>query len=138
MMKEALNSLPVSLEDAYRGIIKRIAAKGHMAMEQAWQTLTWIFYVARPLAMYELREAITVRSGDTELDENLPHPDDILKVCESLVVWDSLSEVVRSTHYSVQEFLTHNGINERLSRVTLAVTCSTYLAFDAFDQLGIG
>jgi hypothetical protein len=135
MMKDALNSLPATLENAYQRIIDRIGEKGEDTLQLAWRILSWVFHAARPLRMYEIREAISVRLGDNELDEqDFLHPDDIVEVCESLLVYDESSEIVRFTHYSVQEFLSNNCTQELQSCVLLANTCIAYLGFDAFDE----
>ena len=56
--------------------------------------------------MTELREALSVREGDRELNEQfMLHPSTILQACQSLVTYEERNDVVRFTHYSVQEFL---------------------------------
>ena len=133
-MKEALMSLPASLENAYKDIVIRITEKGKDAIQLAWRILSWVFYAFRPLSMDELREAIAVEPEDIELEQNLMDPDDIVEICESLLVHDESSETVRFAHYSVNEFLTNCCMQDLLSCVHLANTCLTYLAFKTFDE----
>jgi hypothetical protein len=84
--------------------------------------------------MDELREAISVRSGDRALVEMyLMKGTRIVEVCEGLVVHDDIDDLVRFTDYSVHEFLQVNGSLGLLSSVDLAKTCLTYLTFDVFS-----
>ena len=124
-MKEALNSLPVNVEHVYNGILSRIREKGVDEMQLAWRILSWGFHAARPLHMDELREALSVRPGDNDLDETvLLAANRITKVCESLLVYDKISKIVRFTHYSVLEFLEASCSQHLCSQITLARTCT--------------
>jgi hypothetical protein len=100
MMKDALNSLPATLENAYQRIIDRIGEKGEDTLQLAWRILSWVFHAARPLRMYEIREAISVRLGDNELDEqDFLHPDDIV---DAKVCWFTMNPVKSSDSLIIQ------------------------------------
>jgi len=125
---DALNALPVNLNDVYEDIMDRIKGKGENDKKLAMQILSWLFRAARPLRMEELREALSIRPGDKELDETVfLRPETIVEACGSLVVYDECSEIVRFAHYSVQEYLENKGLP---SSIHLADTCLTYLAFN--------
>ena len=57
--------------------------------------------------------------------------DDIIEMCQSLVVHEESSGVVRFIHPTVQEFLKSL---ELLPVINLAKTCLTYLENNAFDR----
>ena len=59
---------------------------------------------------------------------------DIIEWCQSLVVREESSGVVRFIHPTVKEFLK----SRKLSVINLARTCLTYLEFNAFDDICLG
>jgi hypothetical protein len=139
-MRRALKTLPATPEDAYREIMNRIKNAGEHTPRTAFRTLAWIFRAARPLQMDELREALAVHEVWSEDEEiiNLQYivkqysVTGILKNCQSLVIHDTASGVVRFTHPTVQPFLA----TQDLPQVSeLAMTCLTYLGFDGFNQI---
>ena len=83
--------------------------------------------------MNELRELLVIEEGDTELDERQSSAEDIIAVCQSLIVCDPQSNVVRFTHFTVQEFL-EKCKDKLLLPTELAKVCLTYLAFDVFEE----
>ena len=134
LMNDSLSSLPSTVHSAYENIIHRITESGPESEEVAWRILTWIFRCARPLKIFELQEALSVRQGDSELfPQYFMSPDDITERCESLVIYDTERDVIRFTHYSVYEFLNANCI-DKLLPTYLAMTCLTYLQFNEFEE----
>lgn len=120
----ALDSAPRDLSDAYEAVFARIERRSKCAKSLALRTLSWVFYAKRSLHMDELREALAVRDSDIQLHETyLLDPGSIVEVCESLIVHDDSSGIVRFTHYTVQEFLQSNNVIPLLSMVDLAKTC---------------
>jgi hypothetical protein len=114
-MEMALKTLPANPNGAYK------------------QVITWIFHAARPLLIDELREVLY-------LEDNHVHPDsihefniiDIIEMCQSLIVHEESSGIIRFIHPTVQEYL--NSV--KLSPVVnLAKTCLRYLMKDAFDSV---
>jgi hypothetical protein len=134
-MREALKSLPIDQLEAYQTIMSRIkeAAEEDPSLP-AIHVLSWIFHAPRPLQMEELREALVVKDGAVDLDHahlNALPATDIVNWCESLVVYDEASGVVRFSHATVQTFLE----TETLLPVNmLAKTTLTYLGFDDFER----
>lgn len=131
-MNHALDSLPTGVTEVYNDILDRIGEKGADAKQFAMRVLSLIFYAARPLRMTELREALSVREGDRELNEQfMLHPSAILQVCQSLVTYEERNDVVRFTHYSVQEFLAGCKL---LSHDVAAKACLASLEFDMLEK----
>jgi hypothetical protein len=140
-MKEALKSLPSSAPDGYQKVMARISAAGETSRTMAFWTLSWVFHACRPLHMDELREALIVqlRKKTDTLDEadmkGLPAAN-IVEFCESLVVYEESSGVVRFSHPTVQEFLESQIRKSQIELpvVDLAKTCLAYLGFKVFEE----
>jgi len=131
-MKEALNTLPTELSTAYQEVIARITRSDTENGDVGMQTMTWIFYAARPLQMDELLVALDVQDGYLDIDEEPQFKlADIIEMCQSLVVHEESSGVVRFVHPTVQSFL--KSLN--LSDVNIAKSCLTYLEYEAFDEI---
>jgi hypothetical protein len=98
------------------------------------QILTWIFHAARPLQMDELRIALDVEDEDpTIVDEPQLSNEDIIEMCQSLVVFEESSGVVRFVHPTVQEFL----VTCNLSDINVARTCLIYLEKTISDDINL-
>lgn len=133
-MEEALESMPITLTEAYNQIISRMDRRGPGVKALALRTLLWICKAARPLQMEEVREFLAIRKGDKDLSRRYcPKPDDILEACESLIMQEKPGGTVVFTHYTVQEFLRNDC--EDLPAITyLPIVCLTYLTFDEFEE----
>ena len=78
------SSLPKTLNEAYDKLIHRIDDNDKVL---AFKILSWVYQAKRPLFMDELREAISVEEGDTDIQtEELTSGDDILECCRGLIV----------------------------------------------------
>ena len=86
------------------------------------------------MTIKELRCALAVEPGDTDLDEeSLPNREYLLSVCGGLVMISGRTETVRFIHYTVQEYFERSGHSQLSSAQTyLATTCITYLSFSTF------
>ena len=102
--------------------------------------MSWITYAERPLTVLELRYALGVQQGASAInEENLYDIDDIVSACGGLVTVDRGQDVdtVRLVHYSTQEFLRQSGETYlRDAHQKTALSCLTYLLYDAFDGDG--
>lgn len=135
---DALRTVPSDLPEAYKEILQRIENKGIGAKRLAMKILSWIFLAKRPLKMDELREALTVREGDTRLKSMyMIGFERIVEICEGLVTMDECSGITRFTHYTVHEFLLHHRgqVTSLLTSIDLAKICLTYLTFEAFEEV---
>ena len=125
-----------ALDGAYSDALARIEGQLDGDQKLAKNVLTWITFAKRPLTTGEIRCALAVEPGKTELDpENKPDVDDILSVCAGLVVADRESAIIRLVHYTTQEYFERNSI--RISpdgEVPIAETCLTYLLFSVFES----
>ena len=132
-MIKALSTLPKDMPEAYKEVLDRIKkAEGE---ETARQVLSWLFHAQRPLKMGELREALSIETDPPDKDlypKYFINPAQILNYCQGLVELDHRSQIIRFTHYTVQEFLTKNQAT-LLGRTDLAKVCLTYLTFDVLE-----
>jgi hypothetical protein len=78
-----------ALDQAYEEAMKRIQSQEAGFHELAKRVLSWITCARRPLTTLELRHALAVEVGDSELGEdNLQEIGEIVSVCASLVSID--------------------------------------------------
>jgi len=131
-MESALRSALATRIEAYEEILNRIKKTENRTSIAAIRILTWIFYAARPLRIEELSEALCFEVGSTSIDptRNLSYVD-VVEICQSLVVHEEFSGVVRFVHTTVQEFLRER---HKPQVVDLAETCISYLQCGVFDE----
>lgn len=136
-VKLALENLPKgsdAYDKAYRGALERIFAQGEGSSAMARRILAWILCARRPLSTLELRHALAIEPGDTELDEdNFLETGELLDLCGGLVTHDEQSDNVRFIHYTTQEYL------QRMQQtwlphanIEVARSCIAYLSIDSF------
>lgn len=126
---ESLQCLPSDMPSAYKDVLERINRNNSIGLVR--KILSWLFHARRPMRMSELREALSVQRGDKRIyNEYLIESKVLIECCENLVELDSGSEIVRFTHYTVEEFLQKNSVISLLSVVEIARTCWTYLNFE--------
>src|ERR1700722_14607775 len=121
--------------DAYKEAMERIEGQIADSQELAKQVLSWIACAQRPLTTSELRHALAVEIGESELDEdNLPEVEDMVSVCAGLVIVDEESDIIRLVHYTTQEYFerTWRSWFPNAQR-DIATICVTYLSFDIFQ-----
>jgi Cdc6-like AAA superfamily ATPase len=129
-----LNTLPKGLDDVYQEALLRIESQHEDDAKLAKQILSWISFGIRPLTVTEIRHALAVEPGDTDLDEEtLLDEDFLVSVCAGLVTIDQESGTIRLVHYTVQEFFERTRIARFPDAHTnIATTCLVYLSFDVF------
>ena len=135
-MKRALDSsVPDELFELYNEVITSINGKSNDAPQTAQRILSWIYYARRTLKMTELREAIAIGPGDVEPDEeDWMDPDDIVELCESLVIHDAASDTVRFSHEQVQIFLQTRSESYLLPETDIASACLNFLFLDVLRE----
>ncbi|KFY89741.1 hypothetical protein V500_05530 [Pseudogymnoascus sp. VKM F-4518 (FW-2643)] len=105
LMLKRLSSGEEALDKAYDDAIKRIDSQPEGCSTLAKRVLTWISYAERPLTIEELRHALAVEPGDTNLDtDNFEDMEDIVSFCAGLVTVDDKSNIIRLIHYTTQEY----------------------------------
>jgi hypothetical protein len=136
--EDALRKPPKDMPDAYKKTMQRIEHRGPTDKDLALRTLAWIRYGVslRPIKMEELRDLLLTRCGNKDIKIHLRSlPEDIVDVCEGLIVYDIASQTVRFTHFTVQEFFCTPERSSILPPVSeLAKICLTYLTFDVFEE----
>jgi hypothetical protein len=116
--------------------MERIEGQIMNSRDLAKQALSWITCAKRPLTTSELRHALGVEIGESELDgENLPEVEDIISVCAGLMTVDEQSNIIRLVHYTTQEYFERTWTSWFPSaQADIAITCVTYLSFDTFES----
>ncbi|KAJ7706788.1 hypothetical protein B0H17DRAFT_918495, partial [Mycena rosella] len=105
-VRDALSSMPGNLDSIYDEVVERINRQSEDDKKLAWCTLSWVTNAKRPLRPSELREALAVEPGATDLDpDNLLDIDMILSVCAGLVVINQADKRLRLIHYTTQNYL---------------------------------
>lgn len=125
-----------SYSRAYDVVMDRINDQASDARELAHQALSWVVCSQRPLSSLELQHALSLESGDRELDEEkFSTMDDILSVCAGLLVLSQSEGTVALVHYTAQEYFEHDLESWMdTAHATLSTGCITYLSFDDFSS----
>jgi ankyrin repeat protein len=133
-IRQAIRSLPREVNAAFDATLDRIQKQPRNRARLALATLTWISHARRPLQVEELRHALAVTPGDTELEMDSLRPAQfMITCCLGLVTVDQASATVRLVHFSLQEYFQQNSTFP-LGEDMLAEICLTYLSFDVFAQ----
>ena len=133
-LRTALRKLPKgsdAYDQAYKDAIDRIEGQNENSRQLAKQVLSWITCAKRPLTTLELRHALAVEIGDTELDEeNVSEIEDMVSVCAGLVTVDEESNIIRLVHYTTQEYFERTR-REWLpdAETDIASTCILFVFF---------
>jgi hypothetical protein len=129
-IREALKSLPKTLDDTYARILSGINDKYH---QKAIAALQWLAFSERPLLIEELAEAVVINPrADPPFDpeDRLDDPHYILQILSSLVVLSTTDwlkpkgkaiEEIRLAHFSVKEYL----ISDRAKPPPVPTLCTT-------------
>jgi hypothetical protein len=131
-MEKALKTLPVNRIEAYEQVMTRITkSESHTSVTVA-RALTWLFHAARPLRMEELCEALAFEECSADIGGYMNFaPANIIEMCQSLVMHEESSGIVRFIHPTVHEFLKAYD----LPAINLAKTCLAYLENKVFDDI---
>ena len=114
--------------------MERIQRQLRPKVDLANKILSWVIFARRPMTLEELRCALAVEPGDSDLnEEGLLDRGYLLSVCGGLVMTNGDTEIVRFIHYTLQEYFKRARHLELSSAQTyLATTCITYLSFSTF------
>lgn len=123
-------------DHAYKDVMERIEAQVTDKRDLAKQFLSWITYAKRQLTTSELRDALAVEIGESELDkENLPQIEDMVSVCAGLVTVDEESDTIRLVHYTTQEYFERTRTHWfPEAEIYITKTRVTYLSFSKFES----
>jgi len=129
----------LGLGGAYGAMVGRIKAQGGERARLGMAVLMWISHSRRPLQVGELCQAVAIRIGSSDLDnDEIPAIPIWLSCCQGLVMVDKGASTVRLIHFTLQEYLgTHSDLF-RKAHATMAETCLTYLNFQHVKDLSAG
>ena len=139
-LKESLQCLPKDLDKTYDNALERIKQQDSRKLARADQVLTLLNCAKRPLKLEEMRQALSIRRGDTFLDpEALPKTETLISTCCGLVVVEDESQIVRLVHYTTEEYFKRKVPSYRSLEVHgyLAGILITYLCFTTFTEFSI-
>ena len=118
------------LGDAYTATLSRIKAQNRSRSRLGMQALMWVSHSERPLRVAELRHALGVEEGSTDLNtQNIPAIETLLACCLGLITVEKSSSTVRLVHYTLQEYLSRNPNLFPKPHSTIGEVCLTYLNF---------
>ncbi|KAH6951342.1 hypothetical protein DER45DRAFT_576233 [Fusarium avenaceum] len=138
-VRKAIAKLPSGSDaycHAYETAMERIQSQMSDHRDLALRVLSWITCAKRPLTVKELRHALAVEVGSTELDKDaMPEIDIMVQVCIGLVTIDKGDDIIRLVHYTAQEYFEKTqAIWFSKAESDITTTCVTYLNFQQFKS----
>ncbi|KAF1913085.1 ankyrin repeat-containing domain protein [Ampelomyces quisqualis] len=124
--------------EQYDQALERIMNQPAYQADLARQTLAWLTFAQRPLKPAELCTALAVLLSDKKdcVDADcIPEMSLVVSICAGLVVVDEQANIVRSVHYTTQEYFERNHqkwLTQGQKQV--ASTCLAYLSLDTFKN----
>ncbi|KAJ7582098.1 ankyrin repeat-containing domain protein [Mycena floridula] len=139
MLREALALLPDEIHDSYNKTMDRIESQGKFCAPLAKQVFKWLVYAKRPLTMLELRHALAISPGSTQMNPDaITMAERLIEICGGLVVTEKNDKGVdfpRLIHYTTKEYFELKaGSLFPDAQLGLAMACLTYLCFDTLDS----
>ncbi|KAJ7589278.1 hypothetical protein C8J56DRAFT_1025613 [Mycena floridula] len=142
-LHKALALLPDRIMDSYDEAMAHIKAQGKDQYELAHWIFYWLAYAKSPLSVKELQHAVAVSEDMTEMDLDAIVDVDILTdSCAGLIV----IQEQRSYHshgYDQIDYTAQEYFQQKQKLVfpdihhLMAITCLTYLSFNAFNSTSI-
>lgn len=104
--RQALKSLPPTLDETYERILQRVEKKDHTIRKLVQRSLEYITAADPPLTLPQLLEAVSIEE-DTEFleEQDLFDEATILQHCSSLIGVRMVSSHVEFSHFSVAGYL---------------------------------
>ncbi|KAI5867325.1 NACHT domain protein [Durotheca rogersii] len=129
-IREELNALPETLDDAYSRILKRINSLDRDTMrERARMILGWIACSPTPLTVQEIQQAWSIDPENPEYTSGIHGNLNLVRICGPIV--EVIDDYVQFVHFTVKEYLFSSKISGfiDINRATLdlALRCITYL-----------
>lgn len=127
-VREALDNLPVRLNDSYDNAMKRIQRHGRTL-------LRLVAYAQRPLNVYEVEHALALTSESDEiLDDEIIPAGTLISRCAGLVTLNENEEVVFAHYTIVGYFAEHSSKLFGNGHKYMAETTLSYLRLAEFQQ----
>ena len=127
LLKNALASLPKTLDDTYGRILESIP---ECHRRKAVRILQFLAFATRPLSIEEMVDAVAVNlEGERCFDpkNRMPEPREISRYCSSLVIVASIRKVLpgdnseililQLAHFSVREYLASSRVHKAFTQV---------------------
>ncbi|PQE16724.1 Ankyrin repeat-containing domain protein [Rutstroemia sp. NJR-2017a BBW] len=136
-VRKALDTLPKDIDDIYDRTMERVQL--HRQRDLAMQTLTWIVYATRPLAIEEVQQAIAIDDLDPDdayiTEDLLTPPDVIASVCAGLIKVDRESSVIRLVHKTTHEYFDRKGAQHFPgAKLHIGMSCLNYLSLALIEK----
>ncbi|KAJ7589364.1 Pfs, NACHT and ankyrin domain protein, partial [Mycena floridula] len=151
-LRNALALLPEGIMVSYDDAMDRIRSQGKEEYELACRIFYWLAYAKEPLSIEELQHAVAVSDDMTEMDHDAIVDVDMLTgICAGLIVvqqkqvqysyfhhnYQSI-QLVQLVHYTTQEYF---QLRQQQwfpdIHSSMAITCLTYLSFNAFNSTNL-
>lgn len=142
-----MRELPPDLDQTYDNILNSVQIDDRELLRKALQL---ILFSARPMHMREVAEAVIIKPGISEIDEDdrLQRPEDLLDIGKSLFAQDHtlhpMAHFLELSHYSVKEYLLSErikkgpaaafAIDEVHAELNNATSLLTYLGLETFEE----
>ena len=139
-LEESLQRLPEDLDRTYDDALERIKAQHPRKRARADQILMLISCTTRPLILAELQQLLSIRKGDTFMDQKaLPETGALISACCGLVVVEEGSQIVKLVHSTTEEYFSrkpHHYWGPEAHQYFAGVLV-TYLSFTTFANLSL-
>lgn len=149
LVEMAMTPISDGLDEVYEAVMRRIESHDPIKVNLAKKTLSYLICARCSWTVPELRHALTVDVGDSELDyDAMPSIDAIIAACEGLIVAvgrkqrDGEDQADNDADEAVRVQLVHRTAYEYLQRTReqwlpeaekeMAMTCMAYLSLGDF------
>jgi hypothetical protein len=133
-MEDSLHSLSHNLSEAFEETIARIQSLSPNQRRIGMSALMYLAHEPRPITVDELSDLLAIHPSRRRVAPKYrPAARTLLECCQGLVTIDSRTWHVRTSHYSIQEYLVEH--DERLfprAEAILTVNCLRYLLLEDF------
>ncbi|KAG9314893.1 hypothetical protein JVU11DRAFT_3995 [Chiua virens] len=114
-IRKALESLPSGLEETYERILREInprSSEGEIAM----RALVWLVVALRSMHLVEILEALSIDIEARRLDREIApvHGPALLDALGSLVVYNTETDILVLSHFTVKEYVVGSLIRANL------------------------
>ena len=136
-VREALKTLPESLQASYEAILSRISKDDREIVRSA---LFWLCFSVRPLSLAELNEAVMLDDDQTFVgdDTRLSQDDVILRLCQGLIeVQGDATQDYDLLGQPTMLVLGHSSVKTYLTSSDILTSHASFFAFHPHNGDGI-
>ncbi|KAF9225617.1 ankyrin [Gyrodon lividus] len=139
-IRTALQNLPLGLDETYERMLVLID-RNKLQAALVRRALVWLVAALEPQRLPDIMEALKIDLDQRRLDDNIVPTNGtiLLDACGSLVTYDSNSDIISLSHFSVKEYLTGELVCTKLPRYhigwndaheELARVCMCYMSLE--------